>query len=44
VNVLTTPAAGRPGGTDRKRLEAALARTGDGWKVTALTAVPVAGS
>ncbi|MGA4864390.1 hypothetical protein ACPCAC_03240 [Streptomyces lavendulocolor] len=43
VSVTTTPAGGRPGGTDRKRLEAALARTGDGWKVTALTAVPVAG-
>ncbi|QGV77624.1 hypothetical protein [Streptomyces ficellus] len=37
------PDAGRPADTDRKRLEAALVRTGDGWKVTALTAVPVAG-
>ncbi|MGW7053013.1 hypothetical protein [Streptomyces sp. NPDC054887] len=44
VRVETTPAGGQPGGTDRKRLEAALTRTGDGWKVTALTAVPVAGS
>ncbi|GAA2514306.1 hypothetical protein [Streptomyces gobitricini] len=44
VRVETTPAGARPGGTDRKRLEATLARTGDGWKVTALTAVPVAGS
>ncbi|GGU23004.1 hypothetical protein [Streptomyces lavendofoliae] len=44
VSVETTPAAGRPGGTDRKRLEAALVRTGGGWKVTALTAVPVGGS
>lgn len=44
VRVETTPRDGRPTGTDRKRLEATLTRTGDGWKVTALTAVPVAGS
>jgi Mce-associated membrane protein len=44
VRVETTPGDGEPTGTDRKRLEATLARTGDGWKVTALTAVPVAGS
>ncbi|OKJ93515.1 hypothetical protein AMK26_34065 [Streptomyces sp. CB03234] len=43
VRVETTPGDGRPAGTDRKRLEADLTRTGDGWKVTALTAVPVAG-
>ncbi|MDH6577245.1 hypothetical protein [Kitasatospora sp. MAP5-34] len=30
--------------TDRKRFEAALARTPGGWKVTALTAVPVGAS
>ncbi|MEU0368761.1 hypothetical protein ABZ070_00580 [Streptomyces sp. NPDC006283] len=38
---------GRPGGdapqTERKRLEAALARTSDGWKVQSLAAVPVGG-
>ena len=42
VRVEITPAGtGRPA-TDRKRLEAVLARTGDGeWKVRALNAVPV---
>lgn len=30
--------------TDRKRFEAGLARTSDGWKLTALTAVPVGAS
>ncbi|MER7108236.1 hypothetical protein [Streptomyces sp. NPDC000229] len=44
VRVETTPGDGGPTGTDRKRLEATLTRTGEGWKVTALTAVPVAGS
>ncbi|MEE1754030.1 hypothetical protein [Streptomyces sp. SP18CS02] len=49
VDVVLTPAggpAGRTGqpGTDRKRLEATLTRTEGGWKVTALTAVPVAGA
>ncbi|WP_031044804.1 hypothetical protein [Streptomyces sp. NRRL F-5650] len=43
VRVEVTPAgtAGKPA-TDRKRLEAVLARTGEGeWKVRALSAVPV---
>jgi Mce-associated membrane protein len=30
--------------TDRKRFEAGLTRTSDGWKLTALTAVPVGAS
>lgn len=30
--------------TDRKRFEAGLSRTPDGWKLTALTAVPVGAS
>ncbi|MER6912118.1 hypothetical protein ABT354_10635 [Streptomyces sp. NPDC000594] len=30
-----------PGGSERKRLEAQLARTSDGWKVESLDAVPV---
>ncbi|MBD0734483.1 hypothetical protein [Streptomyces sp. CBMA29] len=30
--------------TDRKRFEAGLSRTSDGWKLTALTAVPVGAS
>jgi Mce-associated membrane protein len=30
--------------TDRKRFEAGLSRTADGWKLTALTAVPVGAS
>lgn len=36
-----------PGGTptdNRKRFEASLSRTPDGWKITALTAVPVGAS
>lgn len=42
-----TSAAGRTAGppaTDRTRLEADLVRTGDGWKVTALTALPATGT
>ncbi|MEU0271652.1 hypothetical protein [Streptomyces sp. NPDC006307] len=38
VRVETTASA-----SDRKRLEAELLRTSDGWKVTALTTVPAAG-
>ncbi|GJF34008.1 hypothetical protein KNE206_67080 [Kitasatospora sp. NE20-6] len=30
-----------PGGTERRRVEATMLRTGAGWKVTGLTAVPV---
>ncbi|MEU7278157.1 hypothetical protein AB0A69_05100 [Streptomyces sp. NPDC045431] len=33
-----------PSARDRRRLEAELLRTPDGWKVTALTAVPAAGA
>lgn len=40
VDVLITPRTGGAG-TERKRFEAALVRTGDGWKVEALTAIPV---
>ncbi|WP_371502346.1 hypothetical protein OG871_35050 [Kitasatospora sp. NBC_00374] len=40
VRVELTPAAGAVT-TDRRRLAATLARTGEGWKVTALAAVPV---
>lgn len=40
VDVAITPRSGTPT-TDRKRFEATLARTRDGWKVTALAAVPV---
>ncbi|WP_256107175.1 hypothetical protein [Streptomyces sp. ODS05-4] len=43
AEVETTPPGGRAT-TDRRRLEADLTRTADGWKVSALTAVPVAGS
>ncbi|MEU9980839.1 hypothetical protein [Streptomyces sp. NPDC050856] len=43
VRVDTAPPEGGPG-SDRKRLEATLARTRDGWKVTGLLAVPVGGS
>jgi Mce-associated membrane protein len=39
VEVHLTPPAGTPT-TDRKRFEADLSRTGDGWKLSALTAVP----
>ncbi|MEV7108843.1 hypothetical protein AB0N49_34420 [Streptomyces atroolivaceus] len=40
VEVEITPRKGA-GGTERKRFEAALARTGDGWKIKALDAIPV---
>ncbi|WP_425559761.1 hypothetical protein [Kitasatospora terrestris] len=43
VTVELSPKAGSPS-TDRKRFEAGLARTADGWKVTSLTAVPVGAS
>lgn len=43
VEVQVTPASGTAT-TDRKRFEAGLSRTGDGWKLTALTAVPVGAS
>ncbi|MFE7352708.1 hypothetical protein ACFU8Q_05795 [Streptomyces sp. NPDC057543] len=42
VDVDVTPRTGK-GGTERKRFEATLARTADGWKVKALTAIPVGG-
>ncbi|MEW1631728.1 hypothetical protein AB0387_30835 [Streptomyces sp. NPDC089173] len=38
VDVAVTPRTGAPG-TQRKRFTATLARTGDGWKVKALTAM-----
>ncbi|MFC5804638.1 hypothetical protein [Streptomyces formicae] len=40
LRVELTPAGGRRT-TDRKRLEATLTRTADGWKVSELGAVPV---
>ncbi|WP_031085450.1 hypothetical protein [Streptomyces sp. NRRL WC-3549] len=40
VDVEVTPRTGK-GGTERRRFEASLARTGDGWKITALDALPV---
>ncbi|MGW1407784.1 hypothetical protein [Streptomyces sp. NPDC002403] len=40
VDVEVTPRSGKAG-TERKRFEATLARTPDGWKVKALTAIPV---
>ncbi|GHB45333.1 hypothetical protein GCM10010331_35860 [Streptomyces xanthochromogenes] len=43
VEVRVTPAGGAAT-TDRKRLEAALERTDGGWKLKALSAVPVAAS
>ncbi|MFI5566775.1 hypothetical protein ACIA6T_05235 [Streptomyces sp. NPDC051740] len=44
VRVEVTPAGAKRPTTDRKRLEAVLARTGEGeWKVRALSAVPVEG-
>jgi Mce-associated membrane protein len=43
VQVEVTPATGTST-TDRKRFEAGLSRTPDGWKLTALTAVPVGAS
>ncbi|MGW8063954.1 hypothetical protein ACVV2G_17170 [Streptomyces ziwulingensis] len=43
VRVEVTPAGAKRPTTDRKRLEAVLARTGEGgWKVRALSAVPLA--
>jgi Mce-associated membrane protein len=43
VQVRVTPATGTAT-TDRKRFEAGLSRTADGWKLTALTAVPAGSS
>ncbi|MFF3286552.1 hypothetical protein [Streptomyces sp. NPDC003023] len=43
VEVRTTPPGGGTPNTERKRLEAALSRTADGWKVRSLAAVPVGG-
>ncbi|CAM5551080.1 hypothetical protein [Streptomyces pilosus] len=44
VRVEVTPAGTKRATTDRKRLEAVLARTGEGeWKVKALSAVPLSG-
>lgn len=40
VDVQVTPRTGK-GGAERKRFEATLARTAEGWKVKALTAIPV---
>ncbi|MFC8229668.1 hypothetical protein [Streptomyces sp. NPDC057287] len=40
VDVEITPRTGKAG-TQRKRFEATLARTGDGWKIKALDAIPV---
>ncbi|MEV6162801.1 hypothetical protein AB0L71_12900 [Streptomyces sp. NPDC052052] len=40
VDVRVTPRTGEAG-TERKRFEATLARTADGWKVKALTAIAV---
>ncbi|MFG2626343.1 hypothetical protein [Streptomyces sp. NPDC048473] len=40
VDVQVTPRTGSAA-TERKRFEATLARTPDGWKVKALTAIPV---
>ncbi|WP_405690856.1 hypothetical protein [Streptomyces sp. NBC_01185] len=40
VDVEVTPRTGKAG-TQRKRFEASLARTGDGWKIKALDAIPV---
>jgi Mce-associated membrane protein len=42
VDVEVTPRTGRAG-TERKRFEATLARSGDGWRVSALTAIPIGG-
>ncbi|GAA2393252.1 hypothetical protein GCM10010420_17590 [Streptomyces glaucosporus] len=43
VSVEVTPAGAKTSTSDRKRLEAVLARTGeDEWKVKALSAVPLA--
>ncbi|MGN9790116.1 hypothetical protein ACTMTU_03290 [Streptomyces sp. OZ13] len=43
VEVETDTAGGGTPNTERKRLEATLARTADGWKVRSLAAVPVGG-
>ncbi|MFF8030738.1 MULTISPECIES: hypothetical protein [unclassified Streptomyces] len=44
VRVEVTPAGTKEPATGRKRLEAVLARTGEGeWKVRALSAVPLSG-
>ncbi|MFD7705194.1 hypothetical protein [Streptomyces caelestis] len=44
VRVEVTPAGTKKPAADRKRLEAVLARTGEGeWKVKALSAVPLSG-
>uniref|UniRef100_A0AAU3GQM2 Mce-associated membrane protein n=1 Tax=Streptomyces sp. NBC_01401 TaxID=2903854 RepID=A0AAU3GQM2_9ACTN len=43
VDVEVTPRTGKAG-TERKRFEATLARTGDGWKIKALDALPVGGA
>ncbi|MEU3999139.1 hypothetical protein [Streptomyces fungicidicus] len=44
VRVEVTPAGAKKPATDRKRLEAVLARTGEGeWKVRAVSAVPLTG-
>ncbi|MFE7617725.1 hypothetical protein [Streptomyces sp. NPDC057496] len=42
VDVEVTPRTGK-GGTERKRFEATLARTPDGWKIKALTAIAAGG-
>jgi len=44
VQVRLTPNSGAAATTDRKRFEADLARTQGGWKLAALTAVPVGAS
>ncbi|MER7664027.1 hypothetical protein [Streptomyces sp. NPDC096193] len=48
VRVERTPGAGgttgATAGSQRKRLEAVLARTPDGWKIQSLSAVPVGGA
>ncbi|MBM9618132.1 hypothetical protein ACFU9F_02605 [Streptomyces zhihengii] len=43
VEVVTTPPGAEPH-TERKRLDATLARTADGWKIRSLAAVPVGGA
>ncbi|WP_103532882.1 hypothetical protein [Streptomyces sp. SM11] len=43
VDVEVTPRTGAPG-TQRKRFAATLARTADGWKVKALTAIGTGGA
>lgn len=40
VDVEVTPGTGKAG-TERKRFEATLARTGEGWKIKALTALGI---